>query len=352
MCIKTTAISFLIGVVTFQFNPELPPAQIFLFLPIGIFLFCTCPRLRLVLTALFGFYWAHIFALLLLYPSLDETLENRLITLSGDILEITQQKNSYQQIIFKVDHSSSEQRLPHKIQLTWYYGDFLLNPHSHCQLVVRLKRFYRYANPGGFDYEKMMFVRGIRARGTIKQAKCIQSHTNFNLRMQLIERFEVDHKQLENFGLIQALSYGERKYLSQQQWDTFRQTGTAHLIAISGLHISVISIFSFFSIRQLISSSACLCNFFPAHHYAALGTMLMAFFYAYLAGYSLPTQRALVMLMAVLLAAILHKPSLNLNGFALALLLILIISPVAVLTVGFWYSFMSVLFIFIALNIF
>ncbi len=151
---------------------------------------------------------------------------------------------------------------------------------------------------------------------------------------------------------MQALTYGERKYLSRKQWDTLRLTGTAHLIAISGLHISVISMFTFFVLVKLISQSAYLCNIFPAHHYAALGTMLTAFFYAYLAGYSLPTQRALVMVLTVLVAAILHKPSLSLNVLAVALLLILIITPVSVLTVGFWYSFLSVLFIFIALNIF
>ena len=58
------------------------------------------------------------------------------------------------------------------------------------------------------------------------------------------------------------------------------------------------------------------------------------------------------MVLTVLVATLLHKPSMSLNGFAVALLCILILSPVAVLTVGFWYSFMSVLFIFIALKLF
>ena len=352
MCIKTTAISFLIGVVVFQFNQELPPTQIFVVLPIALVLFIIYPRLRPALIAVLGFYWAYIFALMLLHPRLDETLDNQLISISGNVMQITRQHHAYQQIIFEVDHSSSLQRLPNKVQLAWYHGDSVLNLHSHCQLVVRLKHFYRYANPGVFDYEKMMFVRGIRARGTIKHARCTVADNTFNLRTHLIERFAVQYQQLESFGLIQALTYGERKYLSAQQWEIFRLTGTAHLMAISGLHVSVISMFSFFLIRQLVTQSARLCNIFPAHHYAALGTILIAFFYAYLAGYSLPTQRALVMVLTVLVATLLHKPSMSLNGFAVALLCILILSPVAVLTVGFWYSFMSVLFIFIALKLF
>lgn len=80
--------------------------------------------------------------------------------------------------------------------------------------------------------------------------------------------------------------------------------------------------------------------------------MLASFFYAYLAGFSLPTQRATVMVFAVMLPMLLHKPSLRMNVFALALLIILLLSPVAVLTVGFWFSFMSVLFIFIAVRAF
>ena len=155
------------------------------------------------------------------------------------------QNSGYQRLIFNVDaHQNTHHCLPDKLQLTWYFGDFLISPDSRCELLVRLKRFNRYANPSGFDYEKLMFLKGINARGTIKQAQC-KSSIKHGLRANLIDRFEHEYKALENFGLMLALTYGERGELSQQQWNTFKLTGTANLIAISGLHISVISVLAF-----------------------------------------------------------------------------------------------------------
>ena len=207
MHIKTIAFSFFIGVMVFQLNRELPSIFLFLFLPVGAFIFVYCAWSRPFLIAVLGFFWAYLYALLLLTPALHQTHENQLLPITGKVIQVDRQNSRYQRLILKVDaHQNTQHRLPDKLQLTWYFGDFLISPHSHCELLVRLKRFNRYANPGGFDYEKLMFIKGINARGTIKQAQC-KSSIKHGLRANLIDRFENEYKTLENFGLMLALTW-------------------------------------------------------------------------------------------------------------------------------------------------
>lgn len=100
-----------------------------------------------------------------------------------------------------------------------------------------------------------------------------------------------------------------------------------------------------------MSYSATLCNFLPAQHYAAIGSLLICIFYAYLAGFSLPTQRALIMVMVALTAILLYKPIFNLHALCIALLIILLLTPHAVLLNSFWFSFSAVGFIYLAVRL-
>ena len=129
-----------------------------------------------------------------------------------------------------------------------------------------------------------------------------------------------------------------------------RETGTSHLLAISGLHLSAISLVVFFLMTSLVRCSAWVCGRMPAQAIAAICAMVASIFYAYLAGFSLPTQRALIMVMIGLFAILLRKPVINIPVLSCALLVVLIINPLSVLTAGFWMSFLAVLFIFIVLK--
>ena len=119
-------------------------------------------------------------------------------------------------------------------------------------------------------------------------------------------------------------------------------------MAISGLHIGLASLFAYVLIRWSIPVH--MMKRCPAQHFALAGGMLAAFCYALIAGLSIPTQRAVIML-SVLCAMLLirrnHRP---VDALGFALIAVLIADPLSVLSAGFWFSFSAVAVIFISLR--
>jgi competence protein ComEC len=146
-----------------------------------------------------------------------------------------------------------------------------------------------------------------------------------------------------SLALIKALTLADKSLISHQQWQVLSNSGTNHLMAISGLHIGLIA-----SIAYWLAYYCWLRV--PTYKYcapqvAAAFSFLVAFFYAALAGFSVPTQRALVMLAVLVVATLLRRHVQALNIFAIALLVVLLFDPLVVLSAGFYLSFLAVFFI-------
>jgi competence protein ComEC len=150
--------------------------------------------------------------------------------------------------------------------------------------------------------------------------------------------------------LIKALSLGDRRALSREDWRIFSQTGTSHLIAISGLHIGLAAGWCWFLGQWFWRRSERLALRLPAQRAGAVLGLLGAFAYAALAGFSLPTQRALVMVGVALGGVILAQPVRPVRSLSLALFLVVLFDPVAPLTPGFWLSFGAVGLILVVLG--
>lgn len=145
----------------------------------------------------------------------------------------------------------------------------------------------------------------------------------------------------DNSGLMSALSVGFTDDISQAHWDLLRQTGTIHLVSISGLHLTFIALWCFIIIRIVLGF--CMVQKPAPYQIAAIASLIIAILYALLAGMSLPTQRALIMFGIFTIALIMRYPILSLQSLATALLIVLIIAPFSVLTIGLWLSFTAVL---------
>lgn len=347
--------SFLLGVLIFQISRHLPPWYCLLLLPVTLLCVIKWPPVFLLLMVVAGYLWSYGFALYMIYPRLAGELVGRDIDLTGVIHEVKSQDSEYARFILRVDRHSIahwHNNIPKKIMLAWYHPQQSVAGNQQCDFVVRLKPYWRFANPGSLDIEKAMFLRALGARGYIRAGRCqppaVKTHPT--LRAYLMARFARFSQPYQYADLMQALTFGERDNIDQHQWEVLRKTGTAHLLAISGLHISAISLFVFYVIKHLARASARLCEFFPAAFMGAVFALLAAGFYAYLAGFSLPTQRALIMVSVALLAVLLRRPVVSFSVYSLALLMVLLIQPVAVLSAGFWLSFLAVLCILIILK--
>jgi competence protein ComEC len=307
--------------------------------------------------AIAGFLYAYLHAQYRLWPSLDHNLQGQDIEITGWVKEIYNQSENYTRFIFKTEKINTKKKtsgLPKNIMLSWYDPESRVAEGQTCQFTVRLKHYWRYANPGSVDIEKAMFLQNIGARGYIKKAVCldpglVETQTIF-LRDLLIHQFAQKKNEYDYFAWMMALSFGVRDYLTEHDWEVLRKSGSAHLVAISGLHLSVIGLFAFFIFRRLACCSTYICEYVGAQRIAAAFAMFAVFFYAYIAGFSLPTQRALIMVCIAFTAVIFNKPLVSFPLLATTLLFTLLWDPMSVLSASFWMTFLAVLFIFVIIK--
>lgn len=198
---------------------------------------------------------------------------------------------------------------------------------------VKLRPISARLNHGGFDRQQWDFSKRIIAVGNVKSA--VKMSEDFSYRTDFLQNSLKQTEGLSLQGLLIALAFGERAWLDNKTWLIYQQTNTAHLIAISGLHIGLAMGIGFFFARllQLALPTRFISSWFPL----CFG-VLIALGYAYLAGFSLPTFRAM---MALLFIAILqfarryYTPS---QMLYLMVAFLLFCDPLMPLSVGFWHS--------------
>jgi len=341
-----TAMSFTTGCVLFLQLPTLPSNNWFWVALLNFFLLFFA-KTRLLAIAIFAALFTFWASNTLLERRLQTPLIGQDITITGSIASVPQYQSRSVRFDFKPKPSAHN--LPHKIRLSWYQPlPENLTAGAQWQLTVRLKPPHGTMNPGGFDYERWLFQQSIGATGYVRKNinnKKLAESPAFNinkLRQSLAEQIQTQLSDSDNIGLIQGLLTGLRHNISPHQWQVLQQSGTSHLLAISGLHIGLAAAIGFFCFRWLWSMRANNLLTLPAKQAGAVGGFLLALFYAALAGFSIPTQRALIMLVVLLLALSVRKPISSSQVLSCACLLVLLFDPLAVLSIGFWLSFSAV----------
>ena len=269
---------------------------------------------------------------------------------NGTVQNLPQQRARALRFKFKIDsleYDSRHYAYSGDVLLNWYKPYPELKTGQRWRLKLRLKPAHGSLNPGGFDYEQWLFSQGIRSIGYVRD-----THTAILLHpaglafrvdqfRAYIKQF-IDSQRLKYGGLLNALSVGVRTGISDTQWQIFRNTGTAHLIAISGLHIGMVAGIAYFLGNLLWRHTMLVRTHYPAQRVALIMAILAAIIYAALAGFSLPTLRALLMLVAYFSLQLLRRNPGNLFSLGFVLLVVLLSDPLAPLGAGFWLSFAAV----------
>ncbi len=335
---------------------------------------------RIYFTPILAFLAGFIFTALYVnqfYPTLNLTdMEGKDIIVKGLVDSIPKNTASKQSFIFlinarqemanSVQKTAKTKRLwddsfQGKVRLSWYHN----NPHQQYkplkngqqwQFTVRLKRPNGFLN-GGFDYEKWLYQKRIVATGYVRTGQKDEVNKKSSIaswlagiRQNLADKMDCVLVEYPYRGLIKALTLGIRDDIEAQQWQAFMHTGTNHLIAISGLHISLMASLIWFVVNYLWRLSTSLNLKYPATIIASIAALVTAIAYAALAGFSLPTQRALIMLVVVFLAIILRREFLPSYVFLLALLAVVLFDPLSPLSSGFWLSFLAVAVIYFSIS--
>jgi len=212
------------------------------------------------------------------------------------------------------------------------------------QLLVALQPPRGRLNPGARDPEREWFRQRIHALGTVVTSQLNRridaGHRPVAaLRERIAARIGATVDDRDAAALIAALAVGATGEMSREQWRVFAATGTTHLVAISGLHVTLFAATAFAAARRLWSAVLWRRLPLPRDTFAIAAGLALATVYALLAGFSVPTQRTLLMLAAWLLARALARASPPSAPLGVALVAVLLLDPLAPLASGFWLSF-------------
>ncbi|PTN10982.1 DNA internalization-related competence protein ComEC/Rec2 [Nitrosomonas aestuarii] len=370
MPVRLGIAAFVSGVALLQWQPDLPAMITALVLLPLLVVVVLCWRSRcsaLVATSRYlflilllggGYYWAAGMAYWRLADSLPKEWEGRDVQVIGVISSLPLQDDRKTRFRFDVEQILTPQaHVPKGLSLSWYQNRTAASnspelPNLHAgerwQLTVRLKRLHSNANPYGFDYEAWALEHNIRAVGYVRSALSNQrldalvqrpAYWVASQRQHIQQRFNSTMAEHSYAGVLMTIATGDQRAIPADQWKVFTRTGTNHLMAISGLHITLVSGMVYALIFRLWRGSARLLLYLPARRAAVIAGLIVAFAYALLSGFAIPAQRAFFMLAVVALALWRGRMTSPSMVLALALFLVILVDPWAVLSAGFWLSF-------------
>ncbi|GAA5189048.1 DNA internalization-related competence protein ComEC/Rec2 [Ferrimonas gelatinilytica] len=247
----------------------------------------------------------------------------------------------YQRTHFRVERfpkKSFPWHEPRQLELSWYNGP-TLSLGERYRLLVKLKDPDGSGNLGGHNGRRHRLAQGITAIGYVREGELLTDPGHW--RRALMARLEAGVEALPRGDLIRALMLADKRGISQERWQQLRRSGLIHLMAVSGLHLSIVAGL------VLALGYALMPRIWPdprgrgrvlvwwAAGLAALG-------YALLAGFALPTQRALLMVLLGMLLLWLNRNARPWEVLLRVAALVLLFQPLAAMAPGYWLSFGAV----------
>lgn len=346
------AMLFGAGVLSFQQLPALPAPGWALPMALASGLLLRWRGSRPTAGLPIGFAWAHLFAVLNPLPAIPAADSGPTAFLASGTLEsLPEYGKRRTRFVFRVHRLDDGQRSSEghwRIRVSWQ-GAPEVKPGQVWQLPLRVRPVHGYASPGAWDYEGHLHRRGIRYGAYVNRRNgpaillgdsgcCAVDRVRQRLSIWL------DGLQASDFarGVLRALVVADRSGLSPEARAQFRETGTSHLMAVSGLHVGLAAGIGFLFVAPLWRRVPRLCGRMPARHAASVFGLGVAFAYSLLAGMQLPTQRALIMLCVYAAAFLSRREADPWHTLAAAWILVLVWHPASIVEVGLWLSFGAV----------
>ena len=207
--------------------------------------------------------------------------------------------------------------------------------------------------PGDKSYENYARFFGIIARGNIKELEVVdstsQSFTD-NFRKRLQSRIYEATNRSRGAGVIIAILTGNNSFIPQEQLDNIRHSGCAHILAISGLHMSVIVSFVFMIFIHIFSLFPSIALRYNTKKFAAIPAIAVCLIYLQIANVPISAFRSFIMVALGFLALFLNRARTSMNVLFFTFLSMLVLSPERILSPSFQMSFMAVFGLISAYN--
>lgn len=318
---------------------------------------------------LLGICWAASLALWRMSDTLPHAWEQKTIAIEGVVASVPEQTERGVRFRFNVEKILTQNAVvPRHISLNQYIATPVSQEKETIEfdeetqftafhagerwlLNVRLKRPHGTQNPHGFDFEAWALGENIRATGNIKTKTGLKKLADFVWRPGYVVEYlrEKTKLRIERVltnkpysGVIQALVIGDDNQITANDWQVFLRTGTTHLMSISGLHITMLASLAFAFASVLWRHNPRLALAIPTRKAATFAGVLVAFIYALMAGFSVPTQRTFYMLLVFAAALWSGRQVAIAQVLAIALFVVVLLEPWAVNAPGFWLSFGAV----------
>ncbi|WP_060485501.1 DNA internalization-related competence protein ComEC/Rec2 [Pseudomonas sp. NBRC 111123] len=333
---RTGMFALALGLLSLGFLPFLPSVGWLLLLVLGGGV-CACTRLWPLGCFVLGLCWACWSAQQALDERLAAGLDGRTLWLEGRVAGLP--TRTAQGVRFELEQPRSRRaELPRRLQLSWFNGP-AIRAGEHWRLAVTLQRPAGLLNPHGPDREAQLLARRIGATGTVKAGQVLHAAPP-GWRDALRERL-LNVDALGQEAALVALVLGDGAGLARDQWQVLQATGTVHLMVISGQHIGLVAGLLYALIAGLARWGLWPRDW-PWLPWACGLALTAALAYGWLAGGGVPVQRACLMLTVVLLWRLRFRQLGAMFPLLLALNLVLLAEPLAVLLPGFWLSFAAV----------
>lgn len=300
---------------------------------------------------------------------LDPAWEGQDLRVTGVISDMPQPAERGVRMRFAITHAHAVQApqqavlLPQHVMLTWYGEPPAqgLRAGQRWAWTVRLKAPHGERNPHSMDWELWLWSQGIQATGYIRQgskdippqwqaqtwqAPIAQWRGHVHHAMQAPHGASV--REQASWGVVQALVTGAQASIGRSDWQLFRDTGIAHLVSISGLHITMFAWLAIAVVQALWRRSTHLCLWLPAPMAAAWAGLALAALYAVFSGWGIPAQRTIGMLAIVVLLRSQGRAWPWPYVWLVVLTAVVLLDPWSLLQAGFWLSFVAVGVLFAA----
>ena len=370
---KKVMLGFILVFLTSLLWPSLPQISLIAFVLIAIILLLSYRFSAVIAGMLAGFLWASVCGYYYTHWQVNEALFNHNLLVQGEVLSLQSppppvhlttglhqnksvkgQAREQSSVKFNFQISKIGAQVPFfqpKVRLSWHAPTAHFQQGDELLLLVRLKPPVGLANPHGFNYQKWLTSKNISALGYVKTSpsnRILLYEPSF--RQQSVNKL-LRHD-LANIPWILALSYGDRRHLTKEDWSLMQRTGTAHLFAISGMHLGIVFGFvlliskGILYIRGLNSQGQINTNLQPW----LLGfPLLICACYAFLAGFDIPVMRALLSLCMWTILIIFCRHWRAQSMFVVLIASFFILFPFSILGSSFWLSFTVVIVIMLFL---
>lgn len=247
----------------------------------------------------------------------------------------------------KIENSA----LPKFIRINLKNHQFGLNIGDQITTTARLFPLPKPAIINGYDFGKNLYYQSIGATGSIAKKYLpitdikmgdsrylAMKNILLKLRLKLAHKIE-QHVKNQSKDMLLAILIGLKMDRSSDAYLTLKNVGLAHLLAISGLHMGLVMGLVFYVFRLLLALFPVATFGFSIKKIAAVMSLAMGLFYLLITGGSLATERAFIMAGLIMLAVLVDREALTMRNLALALLVMLVVSPISITNVGFQMSF-------------